>query len=228
LSLPNPSTGLTEPQPLPADDAVRASATPALEPGTAPVGIGSAVEPAPAPSQLSFKSLLREIIETIILTVLIYAVVNFATGRFKVEGSSMEPSVHPNQYVLVDKISYRLGSPQRGDVVVFNYPLATERDFIKRVIGLPGETVTVASGVVSVNGQPLTEPYIAAPPVSAGTWQLGANEYFVMGDNRNNSSDSRSWGPLERKYLIGKAVLTYWPPTNWGLVPHYTYASSTK
>jgi signal peptidase I len=214
LSLSNSSSGLTDPTPLPTD--------------TPPTGTTPAAEPNAAPSQLSLRSMLREVIETILLTVLIYAAVNFATGRFKVEGSSMEPSVHPNQYVLVDKITYRLGAPQRGDVVVFNYPLATDRDFIKRIIGLPGETVTVSNGVVSVNGQPLTEPYIAALPVSSGTWQLGPNQYFVMGDNRNNSSDSRSWGPLERKYLIGKAVLTYWPPTSWGLVPHYTYASPTK
>ena len=214
MSLPESPTGVTDPEPLPAD--------------TASAGMAPAIGQNTAPSQLSLKSLLREVIETVILTVLIYAVVNFATGRFKVEGSSMEPSVHPSQYVLVDKISYRLGAPQRGDVVVFNYPLATDRDFIKRIIGLPGETVTVANGAVSVNGQPLTEPYIAAPPISTGTWHLGPNQYFVMGDNRNNSSDSRSWGPLERKYLIGKAVLTYWPPTAWGLVPHYTYASPSK
>ena len=216
MSLPTSPTGLTDPAPVPTGDV--APAPPGVDPNAAHAG-----QP-----QLSLRALLREIVETVILTVLIYAVVNFATGRFKVEGSSMEPSVHPNQYVLVDKISYWLGAPQRGDVVVFNYPLATDRDFIKRIIGVPGETVSVANGAVSVNGQPLDEPYIAAPPVSSGTWQLGPHQYFVMGDNRNNSSDSRSWGPLERQYLIGKAVLTYWPPTNWGLVPHYTYASSHK
>jgi signal peptidase I len=178
------------------------------------------IEPAPG------KSLLREIIETVLLTVIIYVAVNFATGRFRIEGSSMEPSMHPNQYVLVDKISYMLGAPRRGDVVVFNYPLATERDFIKRVIGLPGETVTVEGGVVMVDGQPLEEPYIAAPPTYSNTWVLGADEYFVLGDNRNSSSDSHSWGPLHRQYLIGRAIFVYWPPTLWGLVPHYTYAGS--
>ena len=193
---------------------------------TAPApGAETDAKPAGQP-RLSLKALLREIVETVILTVIIYAAVNFATGRFKVEGYSMEPSVHPNQYVLVDKITYRLGHPQRGDVVVFNYPRATERDFIKRIIGLPGETISIANGVVSVNGQPLTEPYIAAPPVAGGIWTLEPNQYFVMGDNRNNSSDSRSWGPLDRKYLIGKAVVTYWPPENWGLVPHYAYANT--
>jgi len=188
---------------------------------TTPTGAAEAPEHPPA----SLKPLLREIVETILLTVVIYAVVNFATGRFRVEGTSMEPSVHPGQYVLVDKVSYRLGRPQRGDVIVFNYPLATDRDFIKRIIGLPGEAVTIAGGVVSVNGQPIDEPYIAAPSAASGSWMLSADEYFVMGDNRNSSSDSRSWGPLARQYLIGKAVLIYWPPSNWGLVPHYTYAS---
>ena len=163
---------------------------------------------------------------TVLLTVLIYAGVNFATGRFRVEGDSMQPNLHPEQYVLVDKISYRLGQPRRGDIVVFQYPLATERDFIKRVIGLPGETVTVPGGAVSINGQPLNEPYIAAPPAYNNTWTLGPDQYFVLGDNRNNSSDSHNWGPLNRQYLIGRAVFVYWPPDGWGLVPHYTYAST--
>jgi signal peptidase I len=180
-------------------------------------------QPLPAPPG---KSLLREVIETILLTVLIYVAVNFATGRFRIEGSSMEPSMHPNQYVLVDKVTYMLTAPQRGDVVVFNYPLATERDFIKRVIGLPGETISISSGVVSINGEPLAEPYIAAAPNYNNTWALGPDEYFVLGDNRNSSSDSHTWGPLHRQYLIGRAIFVYWPPTLWGLVPHYTYAAT--
>ena len=171
------------------------------------------------------KSLLREVIETVLLTVLIYVAVNFATGRFRIEGSSMEPSMHPNQYVLVDKLSYMLGDPKRGDVIVFNYPQATERDFIKRVIGLPGETIRVQGGVVYVNDVPLEEPYIAAPPSYENTWTLGPDEYFVLGDNRNSSSDSHAWGPLARHYFIGRAILVYWPPDLWGTVPHYTYAA---
>jgi signal peptidase I len=182
-------------------------------------------EALPAPSSPG-KSLLREIIETVLLTVIIYIAVNFATGRFRIEGSSMEPSMHPNQYVLVDKLSYMLGDPQRGDVVVFNYPLATERDFIKRVIGLPGETVVIQGGVVTVNGEVLDEPYISAPPNYENTWTIGPTEYFVLGDNRNSSSDSHSWGPLDKQYLIGRAIFVYWPPNLWGLVPHYTYAAS--
>ena len=180
----------------------------------------SAQQPAPS------KSLLREIIETILLTAAIYLAVNFATGRFRIEGTSMEPTMHPNQYVLVDKITYRLGDPQRGDVIVFNYPLATERDFIKRIIGLPGESVSVQGGLVYVDGQPLDEPYVSAPPGYENTWVLGPSQYFVLGDNRNSSSDSHNWGPLDRQYFIGRAVFVYWPPGGWGLVTHYSYAAS--
>ena len=179
-----------------------------------------------APEPTPGKSLVREILETILLTVLIYLAVNFATGRFRIEGSSMEPSMQPNQYVLVDKISYRLAPPRRGDVVVFNYPLATERDFIKRVIGLPGETVNIRGGVVYVDGVALDEPYIAAPPNYENSWTMGPTELFVLGDNRNSSSDSHSWGPLDQQYLVGRAIFVYWPPTLAGLVPHYTYAGS--
>ena len=117
-----------------------------------------AVPTTPPTSRPPWRVILREIIETILLTALIYIGVNLATGRFKVEGSSMEPSFHPEQYVLVDKVSYRLGAPQRGDVVVFQYPQATDRDFIKRIIGLPGETVDIHDGLVYVSGQSLEEP----------------------------------------------------------------------
>lgn len=183
---------------------------------------GEALPSQPSPG----KSLLREIIETVLLTVLIYVAVNFATGRFRIEGSSMEPSMHPNQYVLVDKISYMLSDPKRGDVVVFNFPQATERDFIKRIIGLPGETVSVRGGVVYVNDVPLDEPYISAPPTYENTWTLAPDQFFVLGDNRNSSSDSHTWGPLDRGYLIGRAILVYWPPPLWGTVPHYRYAAA--
>lgn len=193
-----------------------------LQPDSAPEPDFVTVESPTRPG----KGLLREIIETALLTVIIYAAVNFTTGRFRIESISMLPTFQPGQYVVVDKLSYLLGKPQRGDVIVFQYPLAPDKDYIKRVIGLPGETVSIGGGVVSVNGQPLNEPYIATPPNLGGTWALSPNQYFVMGDNRNNSSDSRSWGPLERKYLIGKAVLVYWPPPGWGWVLHYTYASS--
>ena len=191
-------------------DAAEAPGAPETPAGQAPA--------APAPSRL--RLLLREILETILLTAIIYAAVNFATGRFRVEGDSMQPNLHPEQYVLVDKVSYRLGQPRRGDIVVFQYPLATERDFIKRVVGLPGETVTVSGGAVSINGQPLNEPYIAAPPAYNNTWTLSPDQYFVLGDNRAMSCDSRRWGIVPRDNIIGRAELTYWPPTRIGRPQH--------
>ena len=121
--------------------------------------------------------------------------------------------MHPNQYVLVDKVSYKLGDPHRGDVVVFNYPLATERDFIKRVIGLPGETVSVHGGVISLTACRWTSPTSRPRPPMKTVGPLAPNEYFVLGDNRNSSSDSHSWGPLDRKYLIGRAILSTGRPT---------------
>ena len=168
----------------------------------------------------------REIIETALLTILLYVLINATLGRFRVEGQSMEPNFHENEYVLVDKISYQLWSPQRGDVVVFNYPRATEKDFIKRVIGLPGETVEVREGKVYINGTPLAEAYLNFPTNYGGLWTLGPTEYFMMGDNRNNSSDSRAWGPLEKHYMVGRVIAIYWPFTMLGLVPRVSYAAT--
>jgi len=135
--------------------------------------------------------------------------------------------MHPNQYVLVYKVSYKLGNPHRGDVVVFNYPLATERDFIKRVIGLPGETVELRDKKVYINGTALDEPYVhfLAPPSGPsefhevtsfdvreryGPVTVPPNHYFVMGDNRDNSQDSRYWGFLPRELVKGKSLVIYW------------------
>lgn len=169
------------------------------------------------------RSLLREIVETLLLTAVIYGAVNLTTGRFRIEGPSMEPTLYQNERVVVDKVSYRLGDPRRGDIVVFNYPLATEKDFIKRVIGLPGDQIDVVAGRVFVNGQELTEPYIFEAPAYDDHRQLGPEQFYVLGDHRNSSSDSHNWGPLDRKYLIGRAVLIYWPPAAWGVVEHFTY-----
>lgn len=178
------------------------------------------------------RAFLREVLETVILTIVIYAVVNFATGRYRVEGDSMLPTVHPNEYVLLDKLSYMLRQPERGEIVVFHYPYDPERDFIKRVIGLPGETISIANGVVTVtqtNGAQiqLDEPYISAPPNYTNTWTVGPDEFFVLGDNRNNSSDSHSWGMLKREFLVGRALFVYWPLPALRAVDHYDYAAAS-
>ncbi len=183
----------------------------------------SSPQPPATPSRRS--RLLREIVETALLTAIIFLLVNAATGRFEIDGSSMEPNLHHDERVIVDKVTYLVGQPQRGDVVVFaleNQP----KDYIKRVIGLPGETIEISNGVVYVDGRPLEEPYaLPAPGDARPAVRLAADEYFVMGDNRGNSQDSRSFGPIRRGDIVGRAWIVYWPPAEWSIVPHHSYAA---
>jgi signal peptidase I len=166
----------------------------------------------------------REIIETIILIGAIYALVNLATVRFIVEGPSMQPTFHTGQVLMISRVNYLFATPQRGQVIVFNAPGQPfdEPPYIKRVIGLPGETVEIRDTKVYVNGRELYEPYINEPCEASRcpnrTWQLGEDEYFFMGDNRNHSSDSRAFGVVKRERVIGEALIRYWPPQDWGLV----------
>jgi signal peptidase I len=171
------------------------------------------------------QSLLRDLIETLVLTLIIFFVVNALTGRFYVRGSSMEPSLHSGQYLVVMRFSYWLGEPQRGDVVVFDPPNGAGEDYIKRIIGLPGELVEARDGAIWIDGYRLEEPYVASGVSYSSAWELGPGEYFVLGDNRANSSDSHSWGPLHRDDIVGEAWLSYWPPQRWGVVPHYGFPS---
>jgi signal peptidase I len=170
--------------------------------------------------------LLREVVETLLLAGVIWAIVNFASARFVVDGSSMEPNLHTGQFLIVDRLSYRFGEPERGDIVVFEYPGLPEKDYIKRIIGLPGEEVSIHDNVVYVNGRSLDEPYIRTPTSYTGTWTVGPDQYFVLGDNRNNSSDSHDWGMLDRELIVGKAWLSYWPISEWGLVEHHDHIAS--
>ncbi len=166
--------------------------------------------------------LVREIIETITFTLLILFVIRFAVQGFRTDGQSMEPNFHTNEYVLVNKVAYLLQQPQRGDVVVFHYPLDIHKDFIKRMIGLPGDLIRVTNTSVSINGQTIQEPYIRVPfNFESNSWKLGPGQFFVMGDNRDNSLDSRSWGPLDRSYIIGKVIVAYWPFNDLGLINTY-------
>ncbi len=124
--------------------------------------------------------LIRELIKTIALTLLIFLAISFAAQSFRLDGASMEPGLHTDEFVLVDKVAYLFQSPQRGDVIVFHYPLDTRRDFIKRIIGLPGDTISTTSTSVIVDGQTLREPYISFPfNFESDTWKLGPNQFFV-------------------------------------------------
>jgi signal peptidase I len=161
--------------------------------------------------------LLRDLFEAIIITLAIFLVVRATLQNFKVDGYSMVPTFHSGEYILVDRFEYWLHSPQRGDVVVFRAVPAREpdRDFIKRIVALPGDRVAVHNGHVYVDGRALREPYIEAPPsYDFPPTTVPAGDYFVLGDNRNNSYDSSRWTAtpfLARKYIIGKALMAYWP-----------------
>lgn len=172
-----------------------------------------------------WRQFLREMVETLALALILFVIINSLTARVRVDGPSMEPSYYHNNRVVVLKVAYLLGDIQRGDVIVFPAPPNPDEDYIKRVIGLPGDEVMVSNGSVYVNGELLEEPYINAPPIN-GMRPVDVPEgmVFVMGDNRNVSSDSRSWGPLPIEDIIGKAVFVYWPLDEIGLVEHYELA----
>jgi signal peptidase I len=161
---------------------------------------------------------ILDIVETLILSVILFAVINAVSARIRVDGASMQPTLETGEFVIVNKLAYMLGTPQVGDVIVFHFPRDPDQEYIKRVIGLPGDQVTVQGGTVLVNGQPLAEEYIAAPPAYESTWNVPPDSLFVLGDNRNNSSDSHNWGPVPLDYVVGKAVFVYWPPTRWGML----------
>ncbi|HEX8994512.1 MAG TPA: signal peptidase I [Ktedonobacterales bacterium] len=158
--------------------------------------------------------LLLDALEVAIITTLIFLLARVFVQNYQVDGPSMTPTLLNSQYILVNKADYYLHAPQRGDVIVFRYPLDPSRDFVKRIIGIPGDTVTItADGVVSVDGVQLKEPYTndLTNLNGAESVTLKAGQYFVLGDNRGDSSDSRVWGPVPKTDIIGKAEFVYWP-----------------
>lgn len=176
-------------------------------------------EAAPESQGGGLRGFLIETIQTLVLALVLFGAINFLTARIRVEGHSMEPNFHHNNYVIVFRLAYQFNEIERGDVIVFPYPNNPSEDYIKRVVGLPGDRVAVQNGVLLVNGQAAYENYVAEPMrrdypeilVPEGT-------VFVMGDNRNDSSDSRRWGPLPVGAILGKAVFVYWPVVDWHIV----------
>jgi signal peptidase I len=170
-----------------------------------------------------------DVLETLLLSAVLFLAINALSARVRVDGFSMRPTLQDGEFVLVNRLAYVLGAPQRGDIIVFHFPLDPgSQDLIKRVIGLPGDVVTVKAGILSVNGQPLQEPYIAAAPIYSGEWLVPEGELFVLGDNRNDSSDSHAWGMLPMKEVVGKAILIYWPFPEWKLIDHYDFSKAVQ
>jgi len=167
-----------------------------------------------------------DVIETIILSVLLFLGINAISARIRVDGHSMEPTLHSGEFVIVNKLAYKFGYPDRGEVIVFHYPRDPDQEYIKRIIGLPGDRIMIADGKVLVNDRPVQEPYIASPPNYQSEWTVPEDSLFVLGDNRNNSSDSHNWGPVPMDYVIGKALVVYWPPDEWGFIDHPISASA--
>lgn len=161
---------------------------------------------------MSLPKLLREIAETLALALVIFLIVHIGVQNFRVQGTSMIPTLHTGNLVLVNKIDYDFENPQPGDVIVFKFPLDPSQDFIKRVIGVPGDVIRITPGHVYRDGRLVHEPYIKNETnYSFGPKKVPKNDYFVLGDNRPSSYDSHLWGMLPRKNIIGKALISYWP-----------------
>ncbi len=172
------------------------------------------------------KAFLRDTLLIIVAAVVISLLIQTTIQKSSVNGYSMEPSFQDEQQLLINKVVYYLHEPERGDVVIFHPPPPYSpkmTPFIKRIIGLPGEIIEVIDRTVYVNGSKLDEPYIKEPPTyNFPQKKIPEDEYFVLGDNRNNTSDSHTGWTGPRQNIIGKAWLSIWPPGEWGLVPNYS------
>lgn len=208
--------------------------------------VATRVEPPPRP-RLPF---WLELSETLLLALVLFVLVRLVIQNFQVEGLSMSPTLRDGQFLLVNKVAYAtideswtrwwpghlpcnggrcylFREPQRGDIVVFWPPALSTKPFIKRIIGLPGERVEIREGRVWIDDVPLDEPYIRARPnYDAPAAEVPEGQYYLLGDNRNNSSDSHLFGDLSSDQFIGQAWLTYWPSELWGVLPTPTYAQS--
>ena len=175
-----------------------------------------------------FLDLLQTLVFAIAIFLFIYLLI---LQPHKIKGASMEPNFPDAEYLLTDKVTYRFKEPQRGDVVVFKAPINQDEEFIKRIIGLPGESVSIKDNHVYINGKKLSESYLDEKlTTTPGAFSLEAREvvvpsgqYFVLGDNRPHSSDSRAWGFVTKDKITGRAWLTYWPPQKAGIIKGVTY-----
>ena len=186
----------------------------------------------------------REFLEAVLLALIVFLVIQTSVQNFRVEGSSMHPTLEGGQFLLVNKVvyfkidqerlsriipfwgvndtqeSFAVHAPERGEVIVFRFPKDETRDFVKRVIGIPGDRISIKEGTVSVNGTALSEPYITVHDTSnMSERKMGRKEYFVLGDNRSGSIDSRKGWNVPEENILGKVWIVYWPLSSWTLLP---------
>ena len=178
------------------------------------------------------KAILRDTLMIIVLAAVLFIGLQFTVQRYAVDGPSMLTNFHDGQQLLVNKAVYYFHEPERGDVIIFRSPVGGDEGYIKRIIGLPGESVDIKNGVVYITKQngtviELDEPYVSDPFRSSYKGNtIPADEYFVMGDNRNNSSDSRNGWTLPVDNIVGKVWLSVWPPDDFGLITSYAYSGN--
>ncbi|MCD6355793.1 MAG: signal peptidase I [Anaerolineaceae bacterium] len=174
------------------------------------------------PIKKSWKNKLAPVLETIemvAMALVLYFLIDSVVARVRVQKISMVPTLMPGEVLLVNKLAYKLGEIEYGDIITFKYPIDPKLDYVKRVIGKPGDEVTIVNGEVTVNAQILYEPYISAAPEYEGVWKVPEDALFVLGDNRNPSSDSHVWGFVPLENVIGKAFAVYWPPNKIRSLP---------
>lgn len=170
---------------------------------------------------------LLEIGKQLVFAVLLFFLVDSVIDRVRVINISMFPTFKEGEMLFVNKLAYRYGKVERGDIVTFHYPLDPTLSFIKRAIGLPGDVVEMGDGQVRVNGVLLDEPYIVTPADYSGTWTVPPNSLFVLGDNRVDSADSHVWGFVPFSHLVGKVLMVYWPLDHIRVVTHANLLPST-
>jgi len=188
----------------------------------------SSGETSPEKHKTGIWRFLLDVLETVVLSVVLFATINAISARIRVDGFSMEPTLHNGEFVIVNKMAYRFGALNYGDVIVFHYPRDPEQEYIKRIIGLAGDKVRVSDGQVFVNDLLIAEPYIASAPRYQSDWIVPDASLFVLGDNRNNSSDSHNWGAVPIENVVGKALFVYWPPNDWGVIEHPVVVSAAE
>ncbi len=191
--------------------------------------------PVPVKLHTNIKHFILDLLETVGLAVVLFLMINAVSARVRVDGFSMLPTIDNGEFVLVNRLAYRFSHPERGDIIVFRPPMYPDasswqrlfgmngfahdyKDYIKRIIGLPGETIRIDNGTVYINNIQLIETYIAAPPDYSGEWTVPEGQLFVLGDNRRDSADSHSWGFLPEENILGKALVVYWPFSDFMII----------